>query len=119
MFPAPSMTLLARNAQFKSALLVIMVIEGVGGVGVGGMALKTARQDGAIKIRHSIKVSWTVDPGFQLRPVRDWKLKELISLPIKIALALSVRTDHHIEALAVACGLGSTALDRGLKKSGI
>src|SRR5437588_3589868 len=88
-FPSRSMALLARKTQNKSALLVIVIVKRVNRIGVGGMTFKTARQDRAIKIGYAIQVSWTVDPRFQLRPVRDRKLKELISLPVKIALSFS------------------------------
>lgn len=66
---------------------------------VSRMAFKAARRYRAVEICFPVKISRTVDPLANLRPIGNGELKKFIAFPIQICLPLSSGADHDAKRL--------------------
>ncbi len=80
---------------------------------VGCVTLQAARDDGLVEIWEAVGITRAVDPLTAFCPVGHWHFEELISVPIKISLALAPRADHQTEALAAGERVGRWQLCEG------
>jgi len=121
----------AGDSEHQASGLELILRFGRGnGLRVTDVAFNAARQDRTRKIGGAVAVAGTVDPGIEVGPVRNRKLKKKIVLPVKISLAGSSGADNDVDFFGAGgcwrrivgdCGLIKTV---GLgvhaeKKSGI
>lgn len=113
-FPSRAVASFAGKAEHEPGL-VIAVQWRTQRFEVSGMALHTPRRNASAEICISIPVSRAIDPLSEFGPERQRKLKQLISLPVKVSLSFSARADHDVEAFRARCRVGGNTRDRRLE----
>jgi hypothetical protein len=74
------------------------------------MAFQATGYDGPVEMKRAIRISRTVRPLAERRPIGYGQLKEIVPFPIEISLRFTSRTNHYIDALGKLDGMGGVEL---------